>query len=216
MSILQVISFCLMSWFFMTLSVYLCVGLFGNKEQVKSFQLFKEFSLSYLLVMALVLFLIPDKEPLKQLLWSVDLGYDLISSLSVFLMLFYSISKIVGYWFVSQPAINNIPLRSGEAFLLFRKGSNEKQYLSIDVRDMASVLRAKRALLAEIQDSETVLDATCRIQDQYEQGGYDLVIVNTMGAGYALRETLKTHLSRIPVVGALPSGPVPDYHVLPA
>ncbi|KOH04592.1 hypothetical protein ACZ98_23765 (plasmid) [Vibrio parahaemolyticus] len=216
MSTIQVIMFCLMSWFFMTLGVYLCVGLFGKKEQVKTLRPFKEFSISYLLVMLVILFLTPERDVLKQLLWSPTQGYEAIGTLSVLFMLFYSITLIISHLVGHSPTANNIQLRSGEAFLLFRGGNNEKRYLSIDVRDMASVLRSKRSLLAEIQGSETLLDATCRIQDQYEQGGYDLVIVDTTGAGYALRETLKTHLTRIPVVGALPSGPVSDYHVLPA
>lgn len=216
MSIYQVLSYCLMSWFFMTLGVYLFVGLLGKKEQISTTKLFKEFTLAYCVVMAVILFAAPLSEPLRQLLWDPLKGGSAIGTLSVLLMLFYSVPLVAHNLIGSSLGKNNIPLPSGEVFLLFKKGNNEKRYLSIDVRDMASVLRAKRTLLAEVQDDETVLDATCRIQDQYEQGGYDLVIVNTTGVGYALRETLKTHLTRIPVVGALPSGPVPDCHVLPA
>lgn len=216
MSIYQVLSYCLLSWFFMTLGVYLFVGLFGKKEQFSKAKLFKEFTLAYCVVMAVILFAAPLSEPLRQLLWDPLQGGSAIVALSVLLMLFYSVPLVAHNLIGSSFWGNNVSIPSAEAFLLFKKGNNEEQYLSIDVRDMASVLRAKRVLLAEVQDDETVLDATCRIRDLCKQGGHDLVLVNAVGVGYALRETLKTYLPRTPVVVALPSDPVSDCYFIPA
>ncbi|EKQ3696093.1 hypothetical protein QRC94_003799 [Vibrio vulnificus] len=212
MSTYQIISYCLMSWFFMMIGLYICVGLAGNGQLIKTSRLFKEFTLSYFVVMTVILFAAPNSDSLRELLWHSSRGGQAIGTLSILLTLAYSIPILSA----SLTDSKNNRMNSGEFILLIQGKNNERRYLSIDVSDMSLVMRSKRALLAEVEGEETVLDAACRIKDMFEKGGYDLVVVDTTGVGYALRETLRKHIVGTEVIASLPSDPVPDCHILPA
>lgn len=220
MSTVQVIQFCLLSLFFMVIAVYLCAGLLGGNDYAKSIKPFLEFSVSYLFVMGVILFLPPERDVLKQLLWGSH-GYEAIGTLSVLFMLFYSITLIARN--ALEKTAEYIKHRNKNYLVVkedgyFAVGGNDKdkRYLSVAVNHMELVSRAKRIFLAEVTPQDgSIVSAIRRTKEECLSGGYDLVVVNTTGLGCGLKARLKKELKEIPVIAGCPTGPRTETHIVP-
>ncbi|MBT2909685.1 hypothetical protein PL84_03695 [Vibrio anguillarum] len=199
MNALQILGHCALFWFLSIIGTYFLIGMFGRPNQFTPSSIFKEFSAAYIVVMCVLLFAVPKSDELRQLLWSDAFS---ITTLSVALVLFYSIAAILRR--APIPSILSDTSQKNYASLLFRDPNGVSRYLSINIEDLDLVMRAKKKLVAEVKAKETVLDALCRVQDIYEKGNYDLIVVNTLGSGYALRELFIQHFPSAHVIGSIP------------
>lgn len=204
-NIYQILSYCVISWFFIVLGAYSILYMSGARGLSKNKSIFYEVTISYVIVMLVVLFLLPTLDPISQSVWHGPLGGESIGTLSVLFLSFYCLSQIVHFYLKEKPRNYRVEKDKCVVSLYTRSAI---RYLSVDMRDMPLVINAKKALFAEIDSGETVVEAICRIQEECENSDHDLVIVNSVGLGYALRESLKGCCGRAGVVGALPSEPV--------
>lgn len=211
MNTLQLLGYGALFWFISFLSAYFLIGMFGKPNQSATINIFKEFSAAYVVVLAVVLFAAPKTDELRQLLWSSSFP---MASLSVILVLFYSIATILR----RDPEPLDVARASqrDHTYLMFRDVKGGSRFLSINIEDLDRVMKATKKLVAEVRPKETVLDALCRVQDVYENGHFDLLIVNTTGSGLALRDLLFQHFPETPIVGALPvqHKTSPDFELL--